>query len=244
MQTIVLVFGLVAAILGIYVAETPPYTHVAALCVAVATIFGIVQGLQADAEARFVQQVLSYLARSVPASSWWKEHVDDLIQKTGASRGFRLYKAYYDSSDPRDPEAHKIFLFKADQTGATSPGGVLVVTPGDYSQLSLVSKRDLPQEIAELMFGQWADGTAAAAAQRVVEAAVALYSLPRVGKGFRVASQPHGEGKPLVVETGTVRISFDGQPLMDFLRLPPLKRDLAVAKEIEKADPDLTKFLS
>ena len=177
MQTIVLVFEALAAVLGIYFTDTPPYTHVAAACVIAATIVGVVQGVQAAAEARFTQQILSNLARSVPASVWWKDKVD--------------------TSDPRDPEAHAIFLFESPKSGATRPGGVLILSPADYAELSLTSKRDLEGDIARLAFGEWATGEPAAVASRVSESAVALYSVPRIGQGFRVASQPFGDKAPI-----------------------------------------------
>jgi hypothetical protein len=243
MQTIVLVFGALAAVLGIYFTDTPPYTHVAAACVIAATIVGIVQGVQAAEEARFTQQILSNLARSVPASAWWKDTVDTLVQRVCRARGYLLYKKVFDASDPRDPEAHAIFLFESPKSGSTRPGGVLILSPSDYAELSLISKRDLEGDIARLAFGAWATGEPAAVASRVSESAVALYSVPRIGQGFRVASQPFNDNAPLVIETGHARMAFDGDELKQFLNMPPIERDLIVAQKLATIDTGLTKYL-
>jgi hypothetical protein len=244
MQTIVLVFGAVAAVLGIYFTDTPPYTHVAAVCVLAAAIVGIVQGVQAANEARFTQQILSNLARSVPPSGWWKDKVDDLVRRTCASRGYRFYKKVFDTSDLRDPEAHAIFLFESTTPGAARPGGILILTPADYAELSLVSMGELDSEIAQLAFGQWATGSPAAITDRVSESAVALYSLPRINQGFPVVSHPFSETAAMVIETGQARITFGGNDLTRLLTMPPIERDLTIAKALESVDPGLTKHLA
>jgi hypothetical protein len=243
MQTIVLVFGAAAAVLGIYFTDTPPYTHVAAACVIAATLVGVVQGVQAAEEAKFTQQILSNLARSVPASAWWKDKVDTLVQRICRARGYLLYKKVFDASDPRDPEAHAIFLFESPKSGSTRPGGVLILSPSDYAELSLTSKRDLDSEIANLVFGEWARMEPATIAHRVTESAVALYSVPRIGKGFRVASQPFSDAAPLVIETGHARMSFHGDELKQFLNMPPIERDLEIARKLAGIDAELTKYL-
>ena len=56
LQPLTLAFALVAAVLGIYFAETPPFTHIAATAVIVATGIGIVQAVRAEREAAFIRE--------------------------------------------------------------------------------------------------------------------------------------------------------------------------------------------
>jgi hypothetical protein len=146
-QTIVLFFGLVAAVLGIYFAERSPFTHIAVAAVLVATIVGIVQAYQAANEAAFVQQTLSHLARSTPPSSWWKEQVDRSIQTIARSQGYLLTTVVFDNANPRKPDTNSIFVFTSRESQTDRPSGLLVVTPMDYAELSLFSKKELKKEV-------------------------------------------------------------------------------------------------
>ena len=242
-QTIVLFFGLVAAVLGIYYAERSPFTHIAAAAVLVATVVGIVQAFQAADEAAFVQQTLSHLARSTPPSSWWKEQVDRFIQTTASSQGYLLATVVFDNSNPRKPDTNTIFLFTSRASQTDRPSGLLVVTPADYAELSLFAKNELMREVQRLIFGRWGRTSARDAADRVCGAAVALYTVPRVNEGFKVVMMPHSDSAPLRIEVGPVQLSFDPATVAELLDGPPILRDLRIAEAIETADPLLSKYL-
>lgn len=242
-QTIVLFSGLVAAVLGIYYAERPPFTHIAVAAVLVATVVGIVQAYQAANEAAFVQQTLSHLARSTPPSGWWKDKVNKLIQTIGSSEGYLLTKIVFDSSDPDEPDAHSIFIFTSRTTQTERPNGLLVVTPSDYSELSLFAKNEFEKEVRRLVLGSWGGNSERDAAERICETAVALYTVPRVNEGFKVGMSPHSDSTPLRVEVGAVQLLFNPETVTELLGEPPIRRDLRIAEALEAADPLLSKYL-
>ena|ERR1700677_4923707 len=134
-QTVVLVLGVIAAILGIYAAEKAPYTDIAAVAVIIAAVVGVAQAFQAAKEADFVKQILSHLARSTPASPWWRTRVRELVQSHASASGYRLDHIVYDARDPDEPDANAIFVFASQAAPGDRAGGVLVLTPAEYAEL-------------------------------------------------------------------------------------------------------------
>tara|TARA_R110002111_G_scaffold164386_3_gene230551 strand:- start:5697 stop:6446 length:750 start_codon:yes stop_codon:yes gene_type:complete len=242
-QQIILVFGLVAAILGIYYADTSPFTHIAAAAVGIATIVGLYQAFQDARDAAFVQQTLSHLVRSIPPGYWWKEKVADLINQTGRSKGYTLNKLYNDKSDPRDADAQSVFIFSPQSSESSEPSGLLVLTLADYRELSLLGRQELGASIAQLMFSP---GVRAGESieQRITDTLVILYQLPRINQGFKVSMQPHDLSKPLSVEVGHARLSFEPSTVQLLLTKPPIERDLFLAGELMKFDVELSKYVS
>jgi hypothetical protein len=243
LQPITLAFGLVASVIGIYFTDTPPFTHIAAAAVVVVTCFGIVQAFQGEREAAFVRETLAHLVRSVPPSHWWKDKVNSFVQQVARSQGYHLEKIVYDRSDFRDPDANSIFLFKSPTSEGEVRNGLLVLTPADYSELSLLRKDELETGVKSLLFAKRTEDSSEAFAKRLSEVSAALYAVPRVGQGFRVAMQPHDASKPLVLEVGQVRLSFDSAAAHALLKQPPVLRHLSIAREIEKADANLSRYL-
>ncbi len=79
-QSAVLVFGGVAAILGIYFADTAPYTNIAAAAVCAAAVIGLTQVYRQAKDAEYDQQIVHHLVRSIPPSPWWKDRVNEAVQ--------------------------------------------------------------------------------------------------------------------------------------------------------------------
>jgi hypothetical protein len=244
-QSIVLVFAFVAAVLGIYYAQAAPFTHIAAAAVLVATIVGIFQALRAADEAAFVKQTLSHLARSVPPSDWWKDKIKTMIQQISVEKGYILGKILFDSSNPKDPEANCIFLFRSEVSHTQYPNGILVLTPADYAQLSTIGEKDLAKAVQCLVFGEWGTNSNSDATHRISETAIALYSLSRIHEGFGVRiSSPADSMASLIVELGSTELSFDSITLNEILKLPPILRDLKIAEVVSEADPKLSPYLT
>ncbi len=243
-QVLVLALGTMAAVLGIYFAQKAPYTHIAAAAVVLAAVVGIVQASQEAAKAAFVKETLSRLARSVPPSEWWKDKVRDSIQKIAKIRGYSLHLLVFDASDPRNPEANSVFVFRSSSSPGKRPNGLLVVTPVDYAELSLLAKDELEEGVRELVHGRWGTASDADAASRICDTAAALYGVPRPGKGFKVEVRVHHAETPLTVGVGDVHLSFDLTAVGRLLDEPPIRRDLQVAEAIEKLDPGLSKYLN
>jgi hypothetical protein len=241
-QTTVLFFTLVAAVLGIYFAEKPPFTHIAAIAVLVATAFGIVQIFRAANEAAFLEQTVSYLARAVPIHYWWKKEIRRRIQNTCSLRGYSLCALLCDRGDPRDAQANSILKFKS--SSSTDRTGLLVLTPADYGRLAMFDKNEMPREIERLVFGQWGSGSNEDDAERIAETAEAIYSLPRINEGVKSRQMVHTASTPLVIELGAVRLSFDPATVGELLREPPIRRDLRIAEALEKVDSKVSRFLT
>jgi hypothetical protein len=200
-QTTVLFFTLVAAVIGIYFAERQPFTHIAAIAVLVATAFGIVQIFRAANEAAFVEHTVSYLARAAPVHYLWKKEVRELIQKISSSHGYRLKRVWYDRQDERDPQASSILVFESLASKPNRPSG-LVLMPADYGQLALLGKKKMNQEIERLVSAQWSASLDEDVAYRILETAEVLYTLPRLREGFKSAMQPHTGSTPLTIDWG------------------------------------------
>lgn len=243
LQPMTLFFGLVAAVLGIYFVDTPPFTHIAAIAVVVATGFGVVQALQGEREAAFVRGTLAQLARSVPPSPWWKDKANSIVQRVARSKGYLFEKIVYDRPDFHDPKANSIFLFKSPTSEGGLMNGLLVLTPADYSELSLLRKDELETAVNSLLFEKRTEDSAEAFAKRLGEVAAALYAVPRVDQGFQVAIQPHDSSKPLEIKVGQVRLSYDSTAVQALLKQPPVLRNLSIAHEIAKADVNLFRYL-
>lgn len=241
-QSIVLAFGTVAAILGIYAAQKAPYTDIAAGAVVAAGIVGVAQAFQAARESDFVKQMLSHLARSVPPSSWWKKTVNGLVESTASSRGYSLTKILNDASDRDDPEANTIFVFRAVSSSDLDPGGVLVLTPHDYAELSLRTETQVKGDVEALIRGSWSTSPDEDAAHRICDTAVAIYGLTAPG-GFRVGLSMQSEASPLIIEVGQLRLSFGQDELWQLCSAPAIQRDLRIANAIEANDPTLVVHL-
>lgn len=243
LQLITLACGLIAAVLGIYFAETPPYTHFAATAVIVATVIGIFQAVQAEREAAFIRETLSHLARSVPSSDWWRKKVNSLVQQVGRSQDLLLDRIVYDRSDFHDPEACSIFLFRSPTATGARPNGLLVLTPADYAELSLLRRDELKSAVTGLLLSESVGESLDEFAGRISEVSAALYSVPRVGQGFKVALQINESSKAFVVTVGQVQLAFDTTAVQALLKLRPVERDLQIAREIEKFDVGLARYL-
>ncbi|WP_028057670.1 hypothetical protein [Candidatus Solirubrobacter pratensis] len=241
-QIIVLAFGLVAAVLGIYAAQESPYTHIAAGAVAIAAVVAAAQAVQAAREADFVKQILSHLARSTPVSAWWRKRVNELVRTGAASRGYLLDKILFDSSDGDDPAASAIFVFRSADPPDSERTGLLVLTPADYAELSLTSQGRLPKDVAALMTGSWAGSTEADVAARLCQTATALYGLS-TRDGFRVSLTPHSSSTPLTMELGSLRLSFSPSKVAELVAEAPIRRDDRIASAIEAHEPDVARYL-
>ena len=242
-QTTVLVFTLVAAVLGIYFAQRPPFTHIAATFVVAATAFGIVQIFRAANEAAFLEQTVSYLARAVPIHYWWKKEIRRRIQTACSLRGYSLSALLCDRNDYRDPQANSILEFKS-PASSDRPSGLLVLTPADYGRLAVFGKNAIPREIERLVSGRWGTGSDEDDAERIAETAEAIYSLPRINEGMKARHTVHTASTPLIIELGSVRLSFDPATVADLLREPPIRRDLKIAEAVEAVDPSVSRFLT
>ena len=243
-QTSVLFFTLVAAVLGIYFAERPPFTHIAAIAVLVATAFGIVQIFRAAGEAEFVQQTVSYLARAVPVHYWWKKEVRKLTQKISSSRGYCLKRIVYSHHGEQDPQASSVLVFASLASDTDRPSGLLVLTPADYGQLAIFGKNKIKSEIERLVSGQWGTGSEEDVANRILDTAEALYNLPRVNEKLEPDMLLHTASTPLVIDFGRVQLSFDPATIEELLSEPPIRRDLRIAEAVEKVDPSVSRFLT
>jgi hypothetical protein len=241
-QIIILIFTLLAGVLGIYFAQEPPYTHIAAGAVIVATIIGIIQTTQDAKDAAFVKQTLSHLVKSIPPSLWWKAKVNELVIKISKSEGYHCRSAVYTRSDPGDPEADCILLFYK-KTEDVEPAGLLVLTPSDYSDLSSLEVRKLEDGVKHLLFGVLGATSAALVAERVTDTLAALYALARFGQGFKIVTKPLGANNPLTVEVGNARFEFKAPEVERLVQMPPIERDLFLARELEKVEGNLSRFL-
>jgi hypothetical protein len=241
---------MIAAIIGIYWAVKPPYTHIAAIAVIVATAIGFLDALKTTKEKEYAEEMLRHLARSLPPNMYWKDTVRRLITQLGRSKGYALQKNYFTGSSFDDPEAKTIFLFGSTNADDSRLKGVLVLTPGDYVELASLGKSRVKERLKELMFGQWEkelvkdDKESEEFGSRFAEAAAALYSLPRLGTGFKISLSSPADGKSLEARIGEVNLSFDKAKLDELVMDSPLVRTLKVARMIEKTDPALSKFLN
>jgi hypothetical protein len=238
-----LVLGLVAAVAGIYFADRPPFTHIAAAAVVVAAAIGIIQALRAEREAAFVRATLAGLARSLPPSPWWKEKVNRLAEEIGKGHGYILQNTVYDRRDFRDPEACSILVFRSPPAKGATRNGLLVLTPRDYSDLSPLGKQELAPAVNQLLLVAPPDSSRKALQRRIGEVAAALYAVPRVGQGFKIATQFDGTSGTLSVTLGHVHLSLDSAAVDRLIKMRPVERDLYVAGEIEKTDPALSHWI-
>jgi hypothetical protein len=236
-----------AVALGIYMALPGPDTHRAA--VSVPTETGMNQAMPSERDGKSVRLISSPPPRSVRSSWQWRERVRAVIQQSAAARDYRLYKALYDKPDYPDPDARTIFLFKSATSRNSVPHGLLVLTPEDYVELSMLDKTGFEAEIDQRLFGQWArdhgqDADALAAfGQHVLDLASILYAQPRIDQKFPVTMRPPHDGAPLVVECGDLYLSLDRSTLERILQLPAIERDLQIAELIEKLDPEISTYL-
>jgi hypothetical protein len=244
--TVIQIFLLVAGVLGISLAGQQIHSPMTA--VLLVTGAGMNQDIPYDRDATLVSQPSSSLDRSVPTTWQWRERVRALVQKTAAKKGYRVYKALYDKEDYPDPDARAIFLFKSSESVTSEPHGLLVMTPEDYSALSVL-EQTVEAEVDQRLFGRWATEhgrdahSLEAFGHHVLDIASVLYAQPRIDRNFRVAMRPPNKGEPLVVECGDLQLSIDSTMINRLLEQPAIERDLHIAEMIEKLDPTISTYL-
>jgi hypothetical protein len=237
-QTVVLLTGLVAAVLGIFYAQKAPYTYIAAGAVAVACVVGIIQSYYQAREADFAQQILDHLARSIPPSPWWKERIQELVGSSARSRGFILRETWSNSSDPDDVDADTIFVFRSPAPSEDQVSGLLIVSPDQYSELATLARSRLKSGVDDLVHGKWSTGSDMTPARRLARSAAALYGLAHFGSGgFPVKLHINGEDSSATITVGNVDLAVDKAFLDQLCQKPAIIRDLTIARTLERLDP-------
>ena len=246
MLTVIQIFVLVAGVTGISFSGLQIHGPIASVLPAAGA--GMNQDIPYDRDATLVSQPSSSLVRSVPTTWQWRERVRAVVQKTAATKGYRVYKALYDKENYPDPDARVIFLFKSSKSKDSEPHGLLVMTPGDYSALS-VMEQTVEAEVDQRLFGRWATEhgrdahSLEAFGYHVLDIASVLYAQPRIDQEFpRTMKPPHGD-TPLIVECGDLQVSLDSTMISRLLEQPAIERDLLIAEMIEKLDPTISTYL-
>jgi len=246
-RNILVALALGAVVVGTYVALPKPDRQKGA--VSVPTKAGINQSIPSDGDEKSLRLISSSPGRSVRSSWQWRERVRAVVQQTAATRDYRLYKALYDKPDYPDPDARTIFLFKSSESTNPAPHGLLVLTPEDYVELSVLDKAGFEAEIDQRLFGRWPLATGqnadalTAFGQHVLDITSVLYAQPRIDQEFGVSMQPPHDGAPLVMECGDLHLSLDRSTLERILQLPAIERDLQIAELIEKMAPEISAYL-
>jgi hypothetical protein len=206
-------------------------------------------GISGEGEATGVGSLDLSLPRSVPTTWQWRERVRAVVQKTAAAKDYRLYNALYDKEDYPDPDAKTIFLFKSATSPGSAPHGLLILTPEDYADLSMLHETELEAEIVHRLFSQWAGEHGRDAqsmetfAKHVLNIASVLYAQPRIEEKFPVAINFSPGVVPFSVECGDLHLSLDSIMIDRLLEQPAMKRDLHLAEMIEKRAPDISAYL-
>ena len=246
MLTVIQIFVLVAGVTGISFSGLQIHGPIASVLPAAGA--GMNQDIPYDRDATLVSQPSSSLVRSVPTTWQWRERVRAVVQKTAATKGYRVYKALYDKENYPDPDARVIFLFKSSKSKDSEPHGLLVMTPGDYSALS-VMEQTVEAEVDQRLFGRWATEhgrdahSLEAFGHHVLDIASVLYAQPRIDQDFpRAMKPPHGDA-PLIVECGDLQLSLDSTMINRLLEQPAIERDLHIAEMIEKLAPVVSVYL-
>src|SRR4030095_14831162 len=139
-EAIALPFAMIASICGIYFAEKPPYTHIAAVAVVVGTAIAFFDALKTAKEKEYAEEMLTHVAGSVPASRQWRDRVREMVTEVARSKGYALIKALATESDFYHPDAATLFLFKSTNPAECRLKGALVLTPDDYVKLAALGK--------------------------------------------------------------------------------------------------------
>ena len=116
------------------------------------------------------------------------------------------------------------------------PHGLLVVTPEQYSELSLLGGKALSLGVEDLLWGKWGADSATGATQRVAETAVALYTLAPRERALKISTSPHRGVEPMLIRLGSLELVFDFATVNRLLDEPPIRRDLLVAKALNDLD--------
>jgi hypothetical protein len=244
--TVIQPFSLVAVVLGIFFAEQQVYPPMAAISLPTGAEMN--QDIAYDRDVTLINQLASSLARSIPTTWQWRERVRAIVQKRAATKGYRVYKALYDKPDYPDPDARAIFLFKSPESVTSEPHGLLVLTPEDYSALSVL-EQTVEAEVDQRLFSRWEmehgrdANSLEAFGNHVLDIASVLYAQPRIDQEFRVAMKPPHGGAPLIVECGDLQLSLDSTRINQLLEQPAVERDLRIAEMIEKLAPEISTYL-
>ena len=118
-----------------------------------------------------------------------------------------------------------------------------MLTPADYSELSLLPQDELKSAVTALLQAESTGDSLDEFARRITEVSAALYGVPRVGQGFKVMLRLDAPSKTFMVTVGQVKLVFDAASVQALLKLRPVLRDLQIAREIEKSDTSLSPYL-
>jgi hypothetical protein len=227
------------------VPSTPTlYTYIAAAATFAGTMVSIYQAFAAEKESKFIKQILSYLARSVPSSIEWKNQVRERIQQIAKAKGFSLLYAFSDQSTMEDPDARWLLWFSAN-TGASDVCGLAVIFPQDFSNLSVLSGRALDKALQESFFDSWLSRELdfQAASERIVRVIEAIYGLAHFRQGFKVAEALDPNTGSLQVEVGKAELTLNKLEFKELCGMPCLAASLQLAKRLQQADSEVANFL-
>jgi hypothetical protein len=243
-QTIVLLAGLAAAIVGIFYAHKEPYSGIAAGAVSIACAIGIVQAYRQAREAAHTKSILSNLARSSPPSPQWKDKVRELVRLSARSHGFVLRTMRFTTSDPDDPNADAICVFGSLNGSSPEVTGVLVITPEDYAELSTLPEQRLTPAIEQLVYGAITSDSSDLLEMGTLEnSVVAFYRLAKYGEGgFRVEASFDEASGAITIRAGDMDVTFARDELTKLCATPAILRDLRIAKTVQEREPSLARY--